>query len=438
MLSLLTSACRRFQHAREGAVAVIFALSAIPMLALTGVAIDYAAASRAKVEVNALADSAAIAAVSETILKPTMTRTEQRDAAQKTAESEFNGQVEAQARTWTIATTSFKAEEVDSAVRVTICYEARQPMAMSKLLGVDHIVLASCAKAQSAPPTYVSVYALVDASGSMGIGSTKADQEKMQRQMGCVFACHTTGSTATAKRIGAVTRFDVISNALMRVAQQAQALSRVPGQYQLTVHKFSNYVTEVVPTTTNMNQASALLRSMQMDQRGAGTNFYAVLADFARFVPQSGDGKTPTSPKVFVLLMTDGIGSDVFEETACHFDKTKPCTFQGQWYRDPRFTIEEPGMWWGVRTQPINPRGCETIKNKGATIMTLETEFDSSGSTDSHMKEVDKRFRALAKSGLATCASATNLAYSANLGPDVDRAISQMFTSVVEKARLVY
>ncbi|CAN1561616.1 Putative Flp pilus-assembly TadG-like, N-terminal [Rhabdaerophilaceae bacterium] len=427
----------RFFRAREGAVGMMFALSAVPLLGLAGIAADYANATRARAQLNSIADAAAVSSVSETILKPTMTRTEQRDAAVRTAQAEFAAQIAAQPRNWALASSSITAEEVGSAVRIKVCYEANQPATMSQLFGQPTIAFANCAQAESAPPTFVSVYALVDASGSMGIGSTKADQELMQRQMGCVFACHTTGTTAYAKQIGAVTRFDVIVNALKRVAQQAQALTRVSGQYKLTIHKFSNYVTEVVPTTTNMTTASNSLQSMQMDQRGAGTNFYAVLADFARVLPQSGDGKTSTSPKIFVLILTDGIGSDVFEERSCYWGFQHPCAYQGWWYRDPRFVIEEPGLWWGVRTQAINPSGCQAIKAKGATIMTLETEFDSSGSTDAHMKEVDMRFRSVAKTNLATCATATNLAYSANLGPDVDRAISQMFTSVVEKARLV-
>ena len=69
--------------------------------------------------------------------------------------------------------------------------------------------------------------------------------------------------------------------------------------------------------------------------------------------------------------------------------------------------------------------------------MTLATEFDSSNINDGHMKQVDRTLRALSLTGLQGCATATNLAYKANPGPDVDSAIRAMFSNVVEKARIV-
>lgn len=69
--------------------------------------------------------------------------------------------------------------------------------------------------------------------------------------------------------------------------------------------------------------------------------------------------------------------------------------------------------------------------------MTLATEFDSTNINDGHMKQVDRTLCALSLTGLRGCATATNLAYKANLGPDVESAIRAMFSNVVEKARIV-
>lgn len=447
-----------FLKARDGAFAIIFALAIIPVAGLTAAAIDFAQGSRARSELNSLADAATVAAVSEQTIKPTMTLPEQLEAARASVEREFAGQAAARSPTWRLGDVSYRIESIDTSIRVTLCYEADQDTMFLKIAGIASLQVANCSTAQSAPPTYVSVYALIDASGSMGIGATREDQALMERRLGCAFACHTINNVndsacdvagrniprnwwsqtpKCAKTIGARTRFDVVRDALIRVTEQAERLSRVPNQYRLSVHKFSNYLTEIHGSSTSMTQARQALQSMTMDQRGAGTNFYKVLPEFARQIPQSGDGRSSQTPKVFVLLLTDGIGSRVFEESRCFFGGQPPCQFEGSWRQDPEYVLESPFVDGGIRSQAFPSRLCDALKAKKATVLTLATEFDSSGINDGHMKNVDNTLRTRSLTGLAGCATATNLAYKANLGPDVERAISQMFTAVIEKARLV-
>ena len=56
----------RFKRDERGAVAVIFGLSLLPMMGLTGAAIDYNRASLARTSANVAADSAALATVKAT------------------------------------------------------------------------------------------------------------------------------------------------------------------------------------------------------------------------------------------------------------------------------------------------------------------------------------------------------------------------------------
>lgn len=457
MIQRFRSLSTRFASHQRGAVAILFALSFIPMIGLIGVAVDYSGVNGMRSGLISMADSATVGAVSEQVVKPSVPADRQRDVSREALQRDFEAQLSQSRFKDMLTTVTYDAKQEGDGVEVTLCFSGRYKTMMLAMVGVGEFTVQSCSSARSAPPVYVSVHALIDASGSMGIGATHTDQKLMEQKLGCAFACHTINdvndqacngggaiprnwwsqTTKCTKAIGARTRFDVVRDALMQVTDQAQTLARVPNQYRLSVHKFSNYLTEVQRATTSMSAVKSALERMTPDQRGGGSNFYKVLADFAQTVPAGGDGKSPETPKVFVLILTDGIGSRVFEESRCYFGGAAPCRYEGSWRWDPDYVLESPYVDGSIRSQAFPARLCDSLKRKNATVMTLATEFDSSGINDGHMKNVDRVLRVRAMEGLAQCATATNLAYSANLGPDVDRAIRAMFSAVVEKARIV-
>ena len=58
--SSFRSAMRRFQHAREGNIAITFAIAVIPLLGFVGAAIDYSRANTVKVRLQSALDSTAL------------------------------------------------------------------------------------------------------------------------------------------------------------------------------------------------------------------------------------------------------------------------------------------------------------------------------------------------------------------------------------------
>src|SRR5690349_3323043 len=78
---------RRLLRERKGNVAVMFALTTIPVVFLAGMALDYAAAIQKLQRLNAAADSAALAAVSPALMSQTTSQ------AQTVAANFFTGQV---------------------------------------------------------------------------------------------------------------------------------------------------------------------------------------------------------------------------------------------------------------------------------------------------------------------------------------------------------
>src|SRR6202161_2837079 len=73
-----------FSRDRRGNVAIIFALSMIPCVFLIGMALDFTSATQKRVQLNAAADAAALAAVTPSMLTQTTT------AAKTAATNAFN------------------------------------------------------------------------------------------------------------------------------------------------------------------------------------------------------------------------------------------------------------------------------------------------------------------------------------------------------------
>jgi Flp pilus assembly protein TadG len=437
---------------RSGSVSMIFSLSLIPIMGLAGIAVDYSNVSRSKSALQSIADSAALSAVSDTIVKPTTPWHEQRETSLNAAKREFEALLSTFKGGGVVKKVAYDAQTENNAVVVKICYTGSAPTSALALAGLTEIVYDGCAQASSAPPVYISVFALVDASSSMGIGASDSDRTLMQSKLGCVFACHTvdwnsdpkckkgnwwSATSTCAKTIGATTRFEVVRGALIKTTEKAESYTRVSGQFQFGIYKFSNYLTTVISPTPNIPDVKNALRNMTPDALGSGTNFSYNVAEFIKKLPANGDGKSADSPKVFVLILTDGIASNVYERPDCYWDPKKACNLTGSWTGDPKWVNESPNLPRGVFSQSFMSKYCDNIKKKGITVMTLETEFNSSGSTDEHMQAVDRTLRSSAHSELGKCASVSTMAYSANQGAEVDRAIQTMFANVVEKARIV-
>src|SRR5947208_4919891 len=136
----------RLARHRKGNVAVIFALSMVPMLFLCGMVLDYAAAIQRRAQLNAAADAAALAAVSAALMSQSTGQ------SIKIATNMFNAQAS------TITGVSVNAPTVavtqsGLARTATVSYTGSSSNAFAKLLGTTSWVLSGTATAgaSSAP-----------------------------------------------------------------------------------------------------------------------------------------------------------------------------------------------------------------------------------------------------------------------------------------------
>lgn len=418
----------RFLADRGAQFAIMLAILLLPLTGMVGSAIDYANATRTKQRLDQIADAAALAGVSVAASVDGNGGTYDPDRSKQIARAYFIDHATAVGATFDSSSLTVAAERIGPRVQVSVVYQSAVATTLGAVIAPTHLDIGGRAVATTEPPVFVDVIALVDASGSMGIGASPSDQALMQTHMGCTFACHGSGGTAQAHAAGARTRFDVVRSALDAMMADAQTRQAISGQFRFSVYKFANTMTEVLPPTTNLPNARLTLAGMQPDGfPGSGTVFNVALDQFKSKVPTGGAGTSPTDRKVFVLLLTDGIGDDV------HFVSNG-----SYWYKDPAFRQFAPVVFDNNQyIQGFDARLCNPIKDKRATVLTLNTEYVTPpGTTDPRYVDIRDTLVPLISQNMAACASEPRLAYRANDAAEITRASREMFNMLVSYARL--
>ena len=192
-VAMIVAIIRRFMRNKRGNIAVIFALSALPLVFMIGMGVDYASAIVRQDQLNSYADSAALASLRPSVLA-------QADAASiAVAKDTFNAQAT------TVQNINFDPNSVSVTVSdvvtgnkvkrtVTVNYTAASQNAFASLLGQPTIALSGSSQATATTAPNIDFYLLLDDSPSMAIAATPADITTMvnatPKQSGCAFGCH--------------------------------------------------------------------------------------------------------------------------------------------------------------------------------------------------------------------------------------------------------
>lgn len=202
MRAALSTIIRRFVHDRRGNIAVIFALSCVPLITAVGCAVDYSMATRVRSKLQSAADSAAVAAVSQKspgfVAAAAMTGNGSVAAGVSDANGVFDGNI---GQTPGMTNLSRISTVTKSGITVTasVQYSANVPVTFMKVLGHQKLTVSGSSNASASLPPYLDFYLTLDVSGSMGLPSTSAEAIRMQsvnpdnfRQYptGCTLACH--------------------------------------------------------------------------------------------------------------------------------------------------------------------------------------------------------------------------------------------------------
>jgi Flp pilus assembly protein TadG len=207
----MRSLIANFRLNKRGNVAIICALTALPLISAVGCAIDYSIASLIKTKLQAAADAATLATVSINssayATAQGMTSSGAISGGSTTAVNYFNANLSAAPAStgYTGLTSSATVTKSSQAVTAKMTFSANVPTYFMGIVGYKTMSVSGSSSASSTLPTYINFYLMLDVSGSMSFPSTTAEQQRLmavnpdnlgQYPNGCQFACHFTSQGA--------------------------------------------------------------------------------------------------------------------------------------------------------------------------------------------------------------------------------------------------
>ncbi len=196
-----------FGTATRGNSAIIFAIAALPIISAVGCVIDYSYASMIKTKLQAAADAATLATVSNN--SPIVTT-----AKAMTGSGSVSGGSTYLTNFFNEDTTAFtgvslsptpSVTKTGQSVSATANFTYAVPTYFLKIMGYSSITVKGSSTASFTLPTYIDFYLMLDVSGSMSFPSTTSEQQRLmavnpdnlgEYAGGCQFACHFTSQGA--------------------------------------------------------------------------------------------------------------------------------------------------------------------------------------------------------------------------------------------------
>jgi Flp pilus assembly protein TadG len=431
---------RRFIRDRKGNVAIIFALSIIPCIFLTGMALDFTSASQKRVILNAAADAAALAAVTPTMMGQSNTN------AQTAATNIFNatasGVTGVTAVTPTInVTTSLLTRTV------TVSYTAQSTNSFPNVLGLvtgatqASWSISGSSQATSSTSPNINFYLLLDNSPSMDIAATTDGINTMvantSAQGGCAFACHESNPSADnlgnphgednyalANNLGVVTRIENMASAtqsLMTTATTTEAANNAT--YKMAIYTFNGSGTTTVQNlTSNLTTAANAASNIDVLEvydnncltqsncnNDTDTNFDTAMSSISNIMPNPGTGASNSTPQEVLFIVSDGVEDDNTGSCSQPLD--------------------------GTRCQaPFDTTWCTTLKNQGIRIAVLYTAYLPL-TTNTWYNSWIAPFQSSIATNMQSCAS-SGLYFAITTDGDISSAMQALFEQAVATARL--
>jgi Flp pilus assembly protein TadG len=203
-LSRLPGLLCDFYSNKSGNIAIMCAVSALPIISAVGCVIDYSMATMIKTKLQAAADAASLQTVSANspviATARNMTGNGTISGASTEATKFFHANL-TKAAGYTGLTPSVSVTKTGQQINATVSFTANVPTYFIKVVGYSDITVSGTSTASYTLPTYIDFYLMLDVSGSMSFPSTSAEQTRLQAvnpdnntlyPNGCTFACHFT------------------------------------------------------------------------------------------------------------------------------------------------------------------------------------------------------------------------------------------------------
>ena len=190
-----------FAANRRGNVAITTALAAIPMLAAIGCVIDFSLASMVKTKIQAAADAATLATVSNN--SPTVANAKAGTSVSggnTYTTNFFNAGANQTISSFNLTVTPTSTVTMTgTTVTAKVAFTGSVPTYFLGLIGYKTLPISGSSTSSFTLNPYIDFYLMLDVSGSMSMPSTTAEQARLQAvnpdnlgqyPTGCTFACH--------------------------------------------------------------------------------------------------------------------------------------------------------------------------------------------------------------------------------------------------------
>jgi Flp pilus assembly protein TadG len=450
----------KFRNDTKGAVAVIFAITLLPVLLAVGLAVDYSVASDTKAKLDSAADAAALNAVVKTKayladnqnkgLSDSALISQAVAYAKKEAGLHFDGNANKVVRTHDVKR-DVTVDIKDRAVTASVLYNADVNLAFGPLIQMNDFHVSNTAVAVAPLPEYLDLFVVLDNSGSMGIGATGDDIEKMNGAIGCAVACHT-GSEKSYTQIKARTgadkitmRIDVLREAIYGMLSQANSIKTTADLFRFNLFAFSNDLVPLQAASTDYTVLKNAISGLDLDNREGGTNFHYAIGDqLSKILPSSQDGSSGLKRKTHVIIITDGVENNRLASKFWWNGSDAnfiPWYGNGNPYQDTyNYTNGSGNLQKSDQIQAFDPRICDSLKNKGAQVTVLNVKYIVPSGIEGEIKREFDYVRDFILGREATtiagCASTPSDYYSANTPSEIKSAVNAIFGNILKPVRL--
>ena len=421
----------------RGNVAVTVAVMLAPLVLAVGMSTDYTLARTRQDRLNGIADTAALAAVTPTMMNQTTA------TAQAAALAVIRSGVA------TIPNLTYNASDITVTVNdttngtnvtrvATVNFAAQSTTVFAAILGVNSLPVTGASSAKSSVSPKIDFYMLLDTSPSMAIAATTTGINTMvantASQGGCAFACHETHPSSDnlgnpggidnyqlARNLGVTLRIDLVNSAvqdLMTLAPTTAAQNYT--SYRAALYTIDFNFTQLSPLTSNFSAAKTAAGTLQavtvynnncltVSNCNSDEDSYLDMGlqqmNSVMPNPGAGTGNAGDTPEEVMFIVTDGVEDYIYN---------------------------------GNRNYgPINVNAnyCTTIKNRGIRIAFLYLTYNplpTNGWYNTYIAPIQSSIATTAQN----CAS-PGLYFQVSTDGDVSGALTTLFQKAVSTAHLV-
>ncbi|MEZ0219530.1 TadE/TadG family type IV pilus assembly protein [Tardiphaga sp. 1201_B9_N1_1] len=371
MLKSFLGLTDRFRRDRRGNVAIIFAITCIPLISMVGAAVDYTRALQIRSQLQAALDTASVGSIVQKsaafITAGSMAADGAVPGGDVDAINIFKGNTSGRTG-FTLTSTTATVNRANGVVTATMQFSADVPTSLTSVMGFSKMTVTGSSVATATMPNYIDFYLLLDNSPSMGVGATPADVALMVKNTSdsCAFACHDLNNSNNyyklAKTLGVITRIDVLRTATQKLMDTAASTQTYSNQFRMAIYDFgaaasTSGLRALFTLSSSLSSAKTAAGNIdlmtvngQNDNNDQDTGYSAIFPAINTAISAPGAG-TAGAPLKYLFFVSDGV-ADEYNPGNC----LKPTT--------------------GGRCQsPINPALCTTLKNRGIKIAVLYTTY---------------------------------------------------------------